>query len=144
MLIPANSSLRTEDFPSEQSWISKLLFPLNSFLISVTTALNGNITFGDNIPCQTIQLQFTYNGASDFPKQAKWSISQNQIGATISPPIEVRVCSATEDGNAIALVPAWSYANGQISFAYFTKFTSSGVSALNVGSKYNIILRGQP
>jgi len=145
MLIPSLSTLRTDDFPPDvQKWISRLFFPLNQFLISATTALNGNITLTDNIPCQLIQLVFTYGSAADFPKISKWTVSQNNLGASISPPVEVRVCSATEDGLAIAIVPAWSYANSTITFKNLFKVTATGIAALNVGSKYNIILRGQP
>lgn len=144
MQLPAISGIRTEDFPSEQKWIAKLLQPLNQFLLSATNAINGNITYTDNIPCQLIKMNFTYRTTADFPMIIKWNIAQNNSNASLTPPTEVRVCSATENGTAIAIVPAWNYSNGIINFTYFTKLTSSGVTGLTAGSKYNIILRGQP
>lgn len=135
MLLPVISTIRTEDFPKEQqAWIPKLLFPLNQFLLSAISAINGNLAFGDNIPCQTITLNFTYGSAADFPKIAKWNYS--------STPVELRVCSATEGGSPIAVVPAWSYSNGTISIANLYKITSAGVVALTSGTTYNIVLRG--
>lgn len=137
MQLGSISTLRTEDFPSEQSWINGLFFPLNQFLSSVTSAFNGNITLGDNIPCQTISLRFMYGGASDFPKSIKFSVPNTS-------PVELRVCSATEDSAAIGIIPVWSYANGQISIASLVKVSTSGVSSLTVGSTYNIVMRAQP
>lgn len=145
MLIPTISTLRTEDFPSEQKWISKLLFPINQFLLSATTALNGNITLTDNIPCQTITLNFTASG-NDFPKMQKWIISQNNPNpnAPIPNPVEVRVCSATENGAGIAVLVPWSFSNGLITFPYIVKVTTAGMVGLTTGASYNIVLRGQP
>lgn len=137
MLLGSNSNLRAEDYPSEHSWISGLLFPLNQFLSSVTSAFNGNITFGDNIPCQTIALKFMYGGSSDFPKSVKFTVPNVS-------PVELRVCSATENSSAIAVIVAWSYASGQISLSSIYKITSAGVAALTVGYQYNIVMRAQP
>lgn len=137
MLIPQLTSIRTEDFPSEKTWISKLLLPINQFLLYTTKAINGNITFGDNIPCQTVSLAFTYGGVADFPKVFKWNLPVK--------PVEVRVCSALENSSGIAVVIAWSYGNnGLVSISQISKISTSGVSSLTVGSVYNIVLRGQP
>lgn len=136
MLIPSLTTIRIEDLPSQKDWIGKLLLPLNQFLLSVTSAINGNISFGDNIPCQTQSLKFVYGSSADFPKAFVWSLS--------AAPVELRVCSATEDSVAIAVVIAWSYSGGQVSVSNIYKITSSGVSALTVGSLYNITLRGNP
>lgn len=144
MQIPTISTLRTEDFPSEQKWISRLLQPINQFLTSATTALNGNITFTDNIPCQLITLNFIYSASTDFPKYVKWSIAQNNNNSVLLPPVELRLCSATENGTAIAVAVTWSYANGLITISSIVKISSSGISGLTAGATYNIILRGQP
>lgn len=136
MLIQSLTTLRSEDFPKQRDWIGGLLFPINQFLLSATSAINGNITLGDNIPCQTQTFAFTYGGDSDFPKSFLWKLS--------SKPIELRVCQATEDADPVALVPAWNYNNGQVVVDHFVKLTASGVSSLVAGSDYNIVLRGQP
>jgi len=135
-LIGSITSLRVEDFPGQNSWIGKLLFPLNQALSAFTNALNGNITYGDNIPCQTISLRFTYGGTTDFPKPIKW-----QYMAT---PVELRVCSATEDETAIGVLPIWYFSNGQIYISNIVKVGTGAVSTLASGSVYNIVLRAQP
>lgn len=136
ILIPTLTTLRSEDFAKQRDWIGGLLFPINQFLLSATSAINGNITFGDNIPCQTQTFTFTYGGASDFPKSFLWKLA--------SKPVELRVCQASEDANPIALVPAWNYNNGQVVVDHFVKLSVDGVSSLVTGSDYNIVLRGQP
>lgn len=135
-VIGSVTTLRSEDFPDQQSWIGKLLFPLNQSLTAITGALNGNITYGENIPCLTSVLKFTYGSQSDYPKLLKWSL--------MSTPIELRVCSAFEELTAIAIVPVWYYANGQIYITNILKLSSTGVSTLTAGSDYLITLRAQP
>lgn len=136
MLIGSITTLRSEDFPTQREWIGKLLFPINQFLLSATSAINGNITFGENIPCQTQALSFSYGGESNFPMSFKWSLAPK--------PVELRVCSAYEDGIPIIALVSWSYSEPQVSVAEILKLTSSGVSVLSVGSQYNLVLRGQP
>lgn len=136
MLIPTQTTIRTEDFTDQKEWIGRLLTPINRFLLSVTSAINGNVTLGDNIPCQTQSVSFTSNGTSDFPKTFKWNLSVA--------PTELRVCSALENGSAITVGFAWSYANGQITLSTIFKISSSGNAPLVQGSSYNIVMRGQP
>jgi len=145
MLPSGFSNLKAEDFPEQKSWIAKLLQPINSFFSSVNTILQGNVTFGDNIPCQNINLSFVSNG-SDFPRFIKWNIAQNNPNpnATLPPPVDVRVCGATENGVGIVVLIAWSYANGLITFPYIVKITTSGVVGLTSGASYNINMRGFP
>ncbi len=139
-LVNDQSTLRTEDFPPEQrKWIATLLAPLNSFLTDVTQAINGNLTFGENVPCQDIALVFTYGSASDFPKLAKWDLASKNLR-----PKELRLCSATENGTAIAVVHSWYYDNGSVKITGIFKVTSSGIASLTSGAQYNIVFRGQP
>lgn len=136
MLIPELTSIRVEDFPDQKSWIGKLLLPLNQFFLSTVSAVNGNITIGDNIPCQTQVMSFVYGSSTDFPKSFKWNIPDR--------PLELRIASATEDGVPIALVPAWSYANGNVSITTLVKLSTSGVSELVTGSTYVVTVRAEP
>ncbi len=136
-LIPALTTLRSEDFdPEQRKWIGKLLFPLNQFLLAATSSINGNITLGDNIPCQTQVLKFTYGGSGDFPKKFLWKQA--------SRPVEIRVAQALEDDDGVAVVIAWTYSGTQVSISSMVKLTTSGASALTEGSEYTITLRGQP
>jgi len=144
MLIPVISTLQTSNFPGEESWIGSLLSPINNFLLSATSALNGNITFTDNIPCQAINMQFTYNAATDFPKIIAWQLNSNASQQTPLNPTKLEFCNGTENGAAVALVPIWSFANATITIQNFVKLTTSGATGLVAGSSYIINLRGQP
>lgn len=137
MIIPSQTTIRVEDFPKEeQGWIGRLLFPLNQFLLSATSAINGNITFGDNIPSQTQTFNFVYGGTSNFPMAFAWNLADR--------PAEIRLASITENSSAVSAVISWSYSNGLVSLGSVVKLTTSGASALTVGSTYNIVLRGNP
>lgn len=136
-LIPALTTLRAEDFdPEQRKWIGKLLFPLNQFLLAATSSINGNITFGDNIPCQTQVLKFTYGGAGDFPMRFLWKQTDR--------PVEIRVAQALENNVGISVAIAWTFSGTQVSIASVIKIATTGVSALTEGSEYSITLRGQP
>lgn len=137
MIIPSQTTIRVEDFPKEeQKWIGRLLFPLNQFLLAATSAINGNITPGDNIPSQDQVFNFVYGSSTNFPMVYAWNLP--------NAPVEVRLASITENASAIAAVISWSYSNGLVSLGSVVKLTTSGVSALTVGSTYNIVLRGNP
>jgi hypothetical protein len=70
MRLPSNKKLLREDFNQAPPWIDGLLVTLNSFMESVYTALNKNVTFGDNIASFVKELSYitptTYpNGVSN-------------------------------------------------------------------------------
>jgi hypothetical protein len=46
---PKVKQLIPQDYPTESSWISKLISPLNSFMRSVTDALNNKLTVSENM-----------------------------------------------------------------------------------------------
>lgn len=49
---PSVHRISKEDLKDAPSWIDRLLSPLNSFMESVYSALNGKLTFGTNIQGQ--------------------------------------------------------------------------------------------
>lgn len=62
--LPPIKRLTKEDMKEAPSWIERLLFPLNQFLDSVYRALNGQITFVDNITAQRYSIQLTAGAAA--------------------------------------------------------------------------------
>lgn len=48
MIIPTLKRLIVEDFPSQKSWIDKLIQPLNTFFEGISSALSKGLTFSDN------------------------------------------------------------------------------------------------
>lgn len=134
-LLQEITNIRTEDFPGQKDWISKLLLPINQFLLQATNAINGGITFGDNIPTVDTVLKFTFGSAlSDFPKSFAWNKSVR--------PVEVRVTSATENSTPVTLFLTWSYANNKVTISSIFKGSASGLTSLVAGATYNINLRG--
>lgn len=81
--IPRLKRIVTEDFPSEKSWIGKLLSPLNDFMESVTAALSKRLTFGENMACQIFEL--TFDGR--FPAKVSWNAQGRPLGVLL---LEVR------------------------------------------------------
>lgn len=65
--LPKISRLQQEDYPSEtKKWISKLLQPLNSFMQSVTSALDRRLTINQNIQGQIRTLNVVGGKAVSF------------------------------------------------------------------------------
>lgn len=57
--LPKNKKLIQEDFPSQRSWIAKLLQPLNQFMETVALALDKGLTVGENLDAQIAQVVVT-------------------------------------------------------------------------------------
>jgi hypothetical protein len=49
MKLPLLRKLVVEDFGDQKSWIEKLLNPINDFVQTISTGLNKNLTFADNL-----------------------------------------------------------------------------------------------
>lgn len=49
MKIPGFRMLTREDLKGAPNWIDNLIYPLNSCMQGVHQALNGNLSFGDNV-----------------------------------------------------------------------------------------------
>ena len=62
--LPPIKRLTKEDMKDAPSWIERLLVPLNQFLDSVYRALNGQISFVDNITAQRYSIQLTAGAAA--------------------------------------------------------------------------------
>lgn len=66
--LPTQKRILREDIKEAPSWIEKLLYPINSFMELVYSALNKNITFEDNISSSQKTLTFltlsTYSSAT--------------------------------------------------------------------------------
>ena len=69
--LSAVSKIRREDVPEAPDWFGRFLGTINSFFENVVLALNGRLTFADNIQSQTKVLGFTtsstYISGDDFP-----------------------------------------------------------------------------
>lgn len=130
--IPPLTTLRTEDYPAEErSWLPKLFGPLNQFLTAVTNTINGRVTFGDNIPAVTQQLNFIYDG---MERRIAWNLALQ--------PAILWLGQCYEDDESVALLPVWSYSasSGLVSL----EFVKADGSELTVGNSYKILVRIVP
>lgn len=66
MQLPPVRRLLVEDFKTEETWIGKLLYPLNQVFQALSTGLQNGITFQENIASQIQTVNFNYN-TSELP-----------------------------------------------------------------------------
>lgn len=132
--INSNSTLRVEDYPAtyRKDLLPRLFQSLNLFITQVISTVNGNIEFGVNIPAQDNFLEFNFDGS--YPN-FKWALKKV--------PNFIVVGEVLEDGNPIGALVTWSYdsSTGLITISQIVKISTSGVSGLSVGSKYQMELR---
>lgn len=130
--IPPLTTLRVEDFPSEErKWLPRLFLPLNQFLTSASNTINGRVDFGANVPAQDMTLSFSFDGSA---QRFRWNLAQ-------APKI-LWVGQSTEAGLPVALNASWSYdsstQNVSVSF-----FKLDG-TALTSGTDYRVFVRAVP
>lgn len=130
MKVPPFSLFRLEDFPTQREWISTLFLPLNSVLSQISQALNGQVTFGENIPTfvktvsgsnLTLPLSFQFEGAFT--------------------PTSMVVAQAFRAGSPIAMVGSWALSEDTITVPHLFELTEDGNVPLTTGEKYTITLR---
>lgn len=126
------STLRVEDYPAEErKWLPRLLTPLNQFLTSASSALNGRIDFVSNIPAQDVQLEFTYDGSA---QRFRWNLAMV--------PKILWVGQASEANVAINVSPSWVFdSSTSVVSVAFQKLPGGD---LTVGQVYRIFVRAVP
>lgn len=74
--LPVIKRLQREDFPEAESWIEKLIYPLNQFMEGAYAAMNRSLTFGDNMAGEVKEFTFTttsgYNGTAANWTALEW------------------------------------------------------------------------
>jgi len=126
--VPSIRRILREDLREAPSWIEKLISPLNMFMDSVYTALNKNLTFGENIKGQIKSFTIEAGAAStdnvfEFP-------------ATISGPQGVILLAAVQQGTTYTplitspQISSWSYSDNTVYI--------DSIAGLTAGEKYNI------
>lgn len=60
MKIESINKIWKKDIPEAPDWLNKVLDPLNQFMDSVSSALRGRLTFGDNLYCEAKEFLFTH------------------------------------------------------------------------------------
>lgn len=129
--IPSIKRIVVEDFPpDQQSLISRLAFPINSFFEEVRAAFNKSIDF-NNLAQDLITLSFTTNENGQPLSQLKFKTSVARVSGII--PISLKILD-----NSTGLIVT------QAPFVTFTQneniITINYISGLTAGLKYQINL----
>ena len=73
--IPQIKRLVLEDFPEQKSWIARLFLPLNTFMESVVTAFNKNLTIAGNMAGDIKVVTLSSSPSATAPFLVPWSLS---------------------------------------------------------------------
>lgn len=75
MQLPATKKILREDLKEAPSWISGIIEPVNSFMENIYQALNGNITFTQNI--NSFVKEITYKTTAAYPVTGQISFTND-------------------------------------------------------------------
>ncbi len=124
-------NLRVEDFPSEQSWISRLFVILNPFIQSVNQVVNGQIDYSTNIAAVT--RSYTVN-TTFAPISFQWP--------SVVQPAALDVIKASKSGaqTPTILAAAWSYdiASKTVTVTRMVELLPTGVAELTGSYQFTI------
>lgn len=124
--IPLIKRLMREDYPDQKSWIERLIAPLNTFMETVSAAMDRNLTFSDNLDCQIVTVTVTTGSETVF--SVKTRAKPNGL-------LVWKVTTMSGSDPTAAPFPMWQYIAGSNSI----KVTSW--LGLSPGSKYQITLK---
>lgn len=126
-------TFRSEDFATEQAWISKLFIQLNPFVQSLQSVINQGIDFTSNI--RAVSKSYDITSFTEF--SILWPY------ASIVNPVDVRVMKAVKGSQQTPciLMLAWSYSpgSGNIVITNLIEVSSSGGSEIN--DRYQFTIR---
>lgn len=126
--LPRTKKLIQEDFPSERSWIGKLLQPLNQFLESTNLALDKGLTITDNLDQQTVQVTVTGNEEVSFPIKTR----SKPLGVVVS---RVELIEGSDAPTAAVQPVSW-----EVDSTNNIVTIDSWHGGLNASSRYRITL----
>ena len=122
--LPPIKRITKEDLKDAPAWIDRLLYPLNLFLDFTYRAMNGNLTFVDNITAQKYGFTITA-GAAATDNTLKFT-------PTINKRPEFILCTATEKNTnyapiAQAVYVEWFYDGSFIQISSITGLTNGKI-----------------
>lgn len=122
--LPVTTQLNRQDFPEAPAWISKLLYPLQLFITSVTGALTNQLTIQDNFSAVVQQFSIVA-GISDTDNTFTFPCN---LGRQV---VEFNAYCTNADGSYTPVYPqvSWNFINNQI--------VINGIKGLTNTKKYN-------
>lgn len=109
--------LTLEDFPDQQSWLGKLLSPLNDFFSQVYQGWNNGLSIEDNLHQELREVKIVLD-ANSFPMKIKAKFNVYPKAVTV-----VHCVDSTGGAPTTAPWVSWSYSNGQINITNVTGLT---------------------
>ena len=103
--LPSIKRLAVEDFAGQKDWIGKLFAPINQFFESIASALNGGLTFADNMSAVVRSISVP-NGSASFPLYFSWGKKVKPIGLWV---VNARETSGTHTNFSSAISADWEY-----------------------------------
>ncbi len=124
-------NFRVEDFPTEQTWISKLFIQLNPFIQAVNQILNQGVDFSSNIR----SVSKDYDITTFQPFSFAWPFTE-------ATPVELNVVKSLK-GTAqtpTILLAAWRYnaTTAQIDVTRMVEVTDTGVATLSGRYQFSV------
>ncbi len=127
MKLPVIPTLDRQSFTEAPSWISKLLYPLQLFMTSVTQALMNNVSFQDNISCVVREFSIIAGAAdTDNIFQFPFTLGRN--------PVFLSAIATNTDGTYAVVYPqvSFNFINGNV--------VINGIKGLTPSKKYNLVV----
>lgn len=135
--LPPVRRITKEDLRDAPDWINNLLYPLNTFMEAVYSALDANLTLGDNVAGAVSTISFTTR--TDYLTASPLTdgfVTQNVSNPLKYKPRAVIVGQVIETEKFKTITDPvnihWDYLNGSIRIKY--------VTGLEVSKKYEINL----
>lgn len=95
--LPTQKRINREDLKNAPAWVDALIGPLNSFMESIYSAINKNLTFGDNIQGQIRTIEFTTS--STYTSSNTWTNMSFSSGLRAVKPKGVLVLQILEQSS---------------------------------------------
>lgn len=126
--LPSIVRLSREDYKDAPSWFERFLTPMNTFIRTVYEALNGNLTFGDNVA--GFEKEFTITAgaaATDNTATFSYSLKKEARGLLL-----MRATQTADNYTPVAAAVglSWRKGNGEIII--------DAISGLTNGNQYTI------
>lgn len=124
---PRNDRLTVEEFKSQASWISKLLYTLNYLTQTLNYALTNRLSIHDNLAQELKVIDFVYESSGLLPIQFRCKLNDRAVGLWVVNCVEVAASPAIVAG---PIYCAWSWNGGVVSI--------NSIANLTAGTKYEL------
>lgn len=127
--LPQIKRLVTEDFMDQKSWISRLFMPLNTFMESVITAFNRNLTLTENLSADIKTVLFTTVPTGTSPVNVAWTLKHAPVAIMIG---QISRLDAAAFTLTVAPAIQWSWTTSGLQITNLIGVTPSSAVPYNL------------